>query len=148
VTGLVKHGRGLTWLEATNVALSKPLPEPTVESRPAPVDLPPPDVVFSDPTPDEKDVEPATTIRIQFSREMDPKTFDGRVRLAYAGQQAPKASPIQTTSEYRPAQRVLEVKLARPFERFRTVRVELLEGITASDGTPMKPWTLSFSVGG
>jgi hypothetical protein len=43
---------------------------------------------------------------------------------------------------------VLEVHFAKPLERFRTVKVELLDTIHGTDGQPLKPWTLSFSVGG
>ena len=33
-------------------------------------------------------------------------------------------------------------------ERFRVVIVELAEGITGTDGAPLTPWTLSFTLGG
>jgi len=48
---------------------------------------------------------------------------------------------------YNVGNRGLELKLAKPMERFQKVRVELLDGIKAIDGTPLKPWTLSFVTG-
>ena len=36
----------------------------------------------------------------------------------------------------------------RPLEPLRTVKVEILEGINAFDSAPVKPWTLTFTVGG
>ena len=46
------------------------------------------------------------------------------------------------------ASRVLELKFTKPLERFRTIHVELGEGILGTDKQPLKPWTLSFDVGG
>jgi hypothetical protein len=53
---------------------------------------------------------------------------------------------VQTT--YDPASRALHLKFSRPLERFRTLRLELLDGIKALDGGPVRPWRLTFSVGG
>jgi hypothetical protein len=44
--------------------------------------------------------------------------------------------------------RVLELKFARPLERFRTLKIELQEGILGTDKQPLKPWTLTFALGG
>jgi hypothetical protein len=43
---------------------------------------------------------------------------------------------------------VLDIGFAHPLERFRTMKVELLEGIVGTDGAPLAPWTLTFSLGG
>jgi hypothetical protein len=40
------------------------------------------------------------------------------------------------------------LKMMQPFEAFRTVKVEILDGIKAFDGGPVTPWTVTFSVGG
>jgi hypothetical protein len=40
------------------------------------------------------------------------------------------------------------LKFARPLERFRTLKVELEEGILGTDQQPLKPWTLTFVLGG
>ena len=52
------------------------------------------------------------------------------------------------TFQYAPANRVLEVKFTKPLERFRTLKIDLLEGILGTDGQPLKPWTLTFMLGG
>ena len=46
------------------------------------------------------------------------------------------------------ATRGLTIKFTRPLDRFSTVRLDLLEGITAFDGGAFVPWSLTFSVGG
>ena len=50
--------------------------------------------------------------------------------------------------EYLGRNRVLLIRFVEEIERFRTLNVELLEGITASDGVPIENWALSFFVGG
>ena len=45
--------------------------------------------------------------------------------------------------------RGLEIKLAGPLDRFRTVKVDLLEGILSNvDNRPLAPFTLTFTTGG
>ena len=39
---------------------------------------------------------------------------------------------------------MLEIRFTKPLERFRTVRIELTEGILGTDQQPLVPWTLSF----
>ncbi len=52
------------------------------------------------------------------------------------------------TFQYSGANRVLELRFPKPLERFRTLKVDLLDGILGTDGQPLKPWTLSFALGG
>ena len=52
------------------------------------------------------------------------------------------------TTSYNTANRVLEIRFKTPLERFRTVKIDLLEGILGVDGQPLKPWTLTFSIWG
>ena len=52
------------------------------------------------------------------------------------------------TFQYASANRVLELRFPKPLERFRTLKVDLLDGILGTDGQPLKPWTLSFSLSG
>jgi hypothetical protein len=42
---------------------------------------------------------------------------------------------------------VLELKFVKPLERFRTLRVELMDGVLGTDDQPLKPWTLTFLLG-
>ena len=43
---------------------------------------------------------------------------------------------------------MLEIVFEEPLERFRTIRVILGEGIMGTDGLPLKPYTLTFTLGG
>ena len=155
VSGVVSHEAGLVRIEAAKIAAAD---EPT--DLPAPEDAqvvlppqPPVEVVFSSPTDGETDVSPGTPIRIQFSRSIRAETLEGRVRIGYLGAESSEkgeAQPpsIEVKTSYDPGTRALELTVAAPLERFRTVRVQLLEGIEAFDGAPVEPWTLTFSVGG
>ena len=87
VSGTLRQGRGLLWIEghAGSLALAE-APTDIVAEEEAPVRVPaapPAEVIFSAPTEDEIDVSTATNIRIQFSRDIDPATFKGRIRAAY-----------------------------------------------------------------
>lgn len=154
ISGTLQQGRGLQWIngEAGSVKLATP-PRETAEDTPIRVPAaPPPEVVFSTPIPDETDVAPSPLVRIQFSRDLDGSTIRGRVRLMYAlqsdpNQPDPSAPPINATPTYLPGTRVLELKLAQPLERLRTVIVELSEGILGTDKQPLAPWTMRFSTG-
>jgi hypothetical protein len=113
---------------------------------------PPAEVIFSAPTEDETDVSTATTVRIQISRDLDPATLKGRIRVTYAdsppGANAAAGPAVAFTTQYAAFNRVLELKFTRPLEQFRTVKVELLEGVMGTDQQPMKPWSLTFHIGG
>jgi len=84
ITGVVQQARGLQWLEgeAGTLASSKPPTETAEREEPIRVPAgPPPEVVFSAPTQDESDVPLNTSVRIQFSRDIDPATIKGHVRI-------------------------------------------------------------------
>ena len=154
--GTVQQARGLLLLdaEAGSLSLAKPPTETHTEEEPIRVPAgPPPEVIFSAPTQDETDVLMTTTVRIQFSRDIDQATLKGRIKPHYLESQSaergePVTPPADFTFQYAAANRVLEVKFTKPLERFRTLKVDLLEGIVGTDGQPLKPWTLSFSLGG
>jgi len=156
VKGSIQQARGLQWLdaEAGTLALAKPPAEPAVAEEGIRVPAgPPPEVVFSTPTEDETDVLQSTNVRIQFSRDLDQSTLKGRVRARYVeAQSVERGEPTTPTADltftYTPANRVLEIKFTKPLERFRTLKVELLEGIMGTDGQALKPWTLTFALGG
>ena len=160
VSGVLRQGRGLLWIEghAGSLALAQAPTEVVVEDE-GPVRVPaapPAEVIFSAPTEEEIDVSTATSIRIQFSREIDPATFRGRIRATYAdppGVQSREpgdvpAQPGDFTFEYSGFNRVLEVKFVKPLERFRTLKLELLPGILGTDQQELQPWTLTFLLGG
>ena len=154
--GTVQQARGLLLVdaEAGSLALAKPPVETHTEEEPIRVPAgPPPEVVFSTPTEDETDVLMSTSVRIQFSRDLDQSTLKGRIKPHYLQSQSaergePAAPPVEFTFQYSAANRVLEIKFTKPLERFRTLKVDLVEGIVGTDGQPLKPWTLTFMLGG
>jgi hypothetical protein len=155
VTGVLRQRRGLQWLDATagKIALTQPIAEIVADAEPIAVPAaPPPEVMFSLPFRDEAEVSTATRIRVQFSRDIAPATLKDRVRVAYqlpagaAGEQDERITGLAT--DYQAAKRVLEIRFSTRLERFRTVRVELLEGILGTDDQPLKPWSLTFTTGG
>jgi hypothetical protein len=155
VTGTLQQGRGLQWLEAQagGLKLAKPPAETTSAEPQIRVPAgPPPEVVFSAPTQDETDVLVSANVRIQFSRDIDPATLKGRLRVQYVGPERPAGGePSLTpefTTEYRAATRVLEVRFSQPIERFRTLQVDFLDGVLGTDQQPLRPWTLTFVTGG
>jgi hypothetical protein len=150
VTGVVQKQGTPLWIAATTM---RPASAPTdvpvevvVPTRPA---EPPPAVIFSAPVADDVEVDRAAPIRIQFSRDLAGASIATRVRASYVQPPtgaAPPAAPAFTAT-YQEGTRSIEIKFAQPLERFQTVKVELLEGITATDGQPLPPWTLTFSTG-
>jgi hypothetical protein len=157
VKGTIQQGRGLLWLdaEAGTLSLAKPPAQPvaTEEEAVRVPAAPPPAVIFSAPTEDETDVSMTTSVRIQFSRDLDTTTLKGHIRTRYLeSQSAERGEPVTPsadfTFQYSRGNRVLELKFTKPLERFRTLKVDLLEGILGTDGQPLKPWTLTFALGG
>ena len=145
VSGTLQEGRGLQWLNAEAGSLKitqapKDTPDTPVIRVAA---APPPEVVFSAPTLEETEVRPAGSVRIQFSRDMDPSTFRGRIVVHYGNATA----LVPFTTQYLPGTRVLELKFAAPLERFSPVVVELQEGILGTDKQPLAPWKLTFDTG-
>jgi hypothetical protein len=151
VTGTIVRDRGLVSIDATRLTLAKaPQDEAPAESAAPAVPLEPVQVVFSSPTGGEIDVTPTGTIRIQFSRGLSEPSLAGRLRVSYVG--APVAadtdSGLRFQAAYDGANRAIVLRMAQPFEAYRTVKVEILEGMKAFDGAPVTPWSLTFSVGG
>ncbi|MES1254192.1 MAG: Ig-like domain-containing protein, partial [Acidobacteriota bacterium] len=153
ISGVVKQTRGLLWIDgqAGSLALIPPPAEEAPAAPEAPAHTPTapaPEVVFSAPTADETDVALTARVRMQFSRDLDAKTLKGHIRVAYAPGVADTAPPppVEFAAEYLPANRVVELKFAKPLERFRTVTVEIVDGLLGTDQQPVRPWKLTFSV--
>ena len=152
VQGTVRGARGLTWLEGTSIELA-PAPEETTE---VPIDLPPPppvEILFTAPTDGEADVRLTDRIRMQLSRDLDPATLKDRVRISYSSAESKERGEAQPpsvgfTTHYTKENRALEIRPNEPLERFRVVKLEILEGVKGTDGGPMKAFTLTFTTGG
>jgi hypothetical protein len=152
VSGTVHAEGSRAWIAGESVKVAPPPDDaPDLPSAPAVVRQPPPSVIFTAPLADDTDVSPDTTLRLQFSSDMDTNTFAGRVRVTYVETRgAPGGAALQapkTSATYRDGNRALEIKFAEPLQRFRTVKVELLEGIKALDGQPLAPWSMTFTTG-
>jgi hypothetical protein len=150
VSGVVRSENGLTWIEANQVLAARPVAESLEEEEPAPPPVgPSPEVVFSTPTEDETDVPPDTAVRIQFSRDLQAASIEGQVRVAYVrdpGSPEPPAPP-DVKASYDGALRVVVLRFGGPLEPARRLRIELLDGIKATDGAPLTPWALTFTIG-
>ena len=145
VAGVVKEERGMAVLEATAIRIGRPPAESAPEAVvKVPVAMPPPEVVFSAPTQGETDVEPDAKIRVQFSRDLKEDSLKGGIAVAYAGVAAP---PPAFTVRYDAGRRVVEIAFAAPLSPFANVQVVLKETIVATDGQPLRPYTLAFTVG-
>jgi len=148
VDGIVRHGQGLVWIEAKKLnPTTADAEEPHAEPAPAPPPPPAPEVVFTLPAQDDTDIPAGASVKIQTSRDLDPDSLARHIVVTYLGQ-PPGAPAIPAKATFDRTNRVLQLTFDQPFERFRTVKVELLEGITGTDGRPLKPFTLTFSVGG
>jgi hypothetical protein len=156
IAGTVRREGTRVWIEGREIAHSGP---PAVQPDDAAVDVPvtapeaPPTVVFSAPVSDDTDVAPTAIVRIQFSRDMDARSFKDRVRVSYEAASPgmpPPTGVVQPvfTFAYNVGSRGIEVKFTRPLERLQKVRIDLLDGITAIGGDPLKPWTMTFTTGG
>lgn len=149
ITGTVRQGRGLVWIEATQIALGKPDTDFHLEAAPAPAMGPPPEVIFSDPEDGETDVSLTRVIRLQFSRDINPDSVKGSVRWHYAAADPQELAQAKLSVRYEKATRSIEIKIdTDSLVRYRNVALELSSDIAATDGARLKPWTLTFTYGG
>jgi hypothetical protein len=154
VTGTVRRGRGLVYVEGATIQLARPPAESPAEPVVrVPTAGPPPEIVFSTPIDGEVDVSPTTSVRVQFSRDLARESLSGRILVGYQASEAevrgePPPPPIGFTTTYTEANRSLEIRFREPLARFRTVVVEFKEGIEGTDGASMAPASIRFAVGG
>ncbi len=153
VAGTVRTAKGLTWLEGTSIALAQAPADTATEVAIAAPPPPPVEVLFAAPGDGESDVRLDERLRLQLSRDLDPATLKDRVRITYAvadSRERGEAQPpsIAFAAIYTKETRALEIRPAQPWERFRTVKVEFLEGVKGTDGGAMAPLTITFTTGG
>ena len=152
VAGTVRTAKGLTWLEGTSIELAQ-APADTATEVTIAAPPPPVDVLFAAPSEGEADVRLDVRIRLQLSRDLDPATLKDRIRITYSssesrdrGEAQPPAVAFATT--YTKENRALEIRPTPPLERFRSVKIEFLEGIKGTDGGAMAPFAMTFTTGG
>jgi len=153
VSGTVSFERGLALLAGSTVAVAQ-APEATEADEEPAAAAPPPEpaeLIFSSPTEGDVDVPTAGSVRLQFSRGLNAASIAGQIRVSYVGAAVGAVAtpqPIEFAHTYDVGTRAIEMKFAVPLERFRTVKIEILEGLKAFDGAPVLPATLTFSTGG
>ena len=152
VKGTIRRDGDVVWLEAQTMNVTAAPAETPIEiSIPVTPTEPPPTVIFSAPIADDTDVPRSAPVRLQFSRDMDGRSFRDHVRVRYTGPTPPGTTPPAPPAfvvRYDEGNRSLEIRFAQPLERFQTVSIDLLEGIAATGGFALRPWTLTFSTGG
>ena len=94
----------------------------------------------------ETDVSVGERVRLQLSRDLDAASLTNRVRMTYAKDSTGRA--IEFAANYTRENRALEIRPHEPFEAFRLVRIEFLEGIKGTDGGALAPFALPFTTGG
>lgn len=152
VSGTVRRDGPIVWIAGGAIELATaPTDTPVEVDAPPPPPPPAPTVIFSAPIQDDTDVPTTTTVKLQFSWDMEGRSFRDGVRVRYTGRTPPGAaapSPPAFTMRYDEGTRSLEIRFAEPLQRFQTITVDLLDGITAFGGARLAPWSLSFSTGG
>jgi hypothetical protein len=141
VVGRPETRSGVTYLRALQVVLSGP-PTPTAEVQ-APAPPPPrpkvaPVVVFSLPLDGEGDVPSDSRFVVQFNKDMDEKTFEGRVQLRYAGPPRPGDRTFDGLKlTYDGGLRALTVDPGDLLRTGRQLELVLLPGIADVEGLPL-----------
>lgn len=146
VNGLVKRDRGLVLLEAKSIAPAQAPATRVIVAEPPPPPKEAGEIVFSSPSDGESGVSPSAPIRVQFSRGIDPPTLNGHFRVTYVGG-APPEGTMDVQATYDVGTHAVVLRLSKPLEAFRTVKLELVEGVKTFDGAPIKPWSVTFSMG-
>jgi hypothetical protein len=141
-TGTIRYENGLARLEATDIAAGKPMADAEQAPAAAPPALPPPAVIFSAPLDGESDIDPAVVIRVQFSRDMRESSFEGAIKVTYAGGTAPSVPAFAVT--YQPGTRSVEIKFTAPLAPGTDVTVSLGPPITAHEGATLPATTIKF----
>ena len=141
VVGRPRTVKGVVTIEASSVALSTP-PTPTAEALPPPPPPPrpkkPPLVVFSLPLDRERDVPPNTVFKVQFNKDMEDSSFQGRVLLRYAGAPQPGDRDLDAVKiDYDEGLRTLTIDPGDLLRPGRVVEIVLLPGIVDLDGLPL-----------
>jgi Big-like domain-containing protein len=142
VTGVVRVHKGMAVVEAQTVHAVPPSPARTSTS---PLPKQRGEVAFSSPSNGEMEVSPSVPIRIQFTRGIDPSSIANRIRITYGENAIPQTPPFEIN--YDIDTRSVQLNLSRPLEPFRTVKIEVLEGVMTFEGAAVEPWSITFTTG-
>ncbi|MCM2254450.1 MAG: Ig-like domain-containing protein [Vicinamibacteria bacterium] len=131
---------GIVYIEAVRVLLSKPPSADKSRAQAAPTPPPPPRpvlppvVVFTLPVEGEP-IAPDGRLTVQFSKDMDERTFAGRVQLRYAGPRLPGDRDfVGLRLIYEGGLKALIVDPGDALRPGRTLELLLLPGITDLTG--------------
>jgi hypothetical protein len=143
VVGRPRTIDGVTYLQAEEVLLTT-APSATAEAAPPPpppeVPKVPPVVVFTLPLDGDDEIASDALFVVQFSKDMDEKTFEGRVQLRYAGPTRPGDRPFDGIRlKYDGGRRALTIDPGDVLRPGRAVEVRLLPGIVDIDGLALQP---------
>jgi len=144
VEGEVRQIDGVVYLQASFVALtSQPAPEADQPQEAVPESPPePPVIVFSLPLDGDPDIAPTSRFAVQFSKDMDEKTFAGHVALKYTGPVRPGDRSFDHLSlDYDGGRRALHVDPGDVLQPGREVELLLLKGIADVEGLGLAPRT-------
>ena len=134
---------GVTYLKAERVALTT-APSATADAAPPP---PPPErpkvppvIVFCLPLDGDRDVPYDASFVVQFSKDMDERSFDGRVLVRYLGPRLPGDREFDGVKlSYDGGRRALTVDPGDVLRPGRRLEVVLLPGITDTEGLTLAP---------
>ena len=143
VIGVAETMGGVTYLKAERVALTTP-PSATAEAAPPP---PPPErpkvppvVVFTLPLDGDREVPSDARFVVQFSKDMDESSFNGRVIVRYVGPRLPGDREFDGVKlSYDGGRRALTVDPGDVLRAGRRVEVVLLPGIVDVEGMTLEP---------
>jgi hypothetical protein len=143
VVGKPETRNGVTYIHALQVELTS-APRPVADAAPPPPPKPrppkPPVVVFALPLDGEADLPPDSRFVVQFSKDMDEATFQGRVVLRYAGPVRPGDRPLDGVRlHYDGGRRALLVDPGDVLRAGRQIELLLLPGITDIEGLTLVP---------
>jgi hypothetical protein len=143
IVGRTNVEDGIVYVRASSVALTaKPSRRASPNAAAIPVDRPrmPPVIVFSLPLDGDTNVAPATRIAVQFSKDMDPRSFFGRILMRYAGPRRLGDVPFDYIQlEYDDGHRALRIDPGDALKSGREVELLLLPGIRDRDGLDLAP---------
>jgi hypothetical protein len=143
VIGKPETRRGVTYVRALRVNLTT-APSPVADAKPMPPPPPrprkPPVIVFALPLDGEAGVPSNSIFVVQFNKDMDMKSFDGKVQLRYAGPKLPGDRDFDGLRlTYDEGRRALMVDPGDVLRSGRRVELILLPGIADTDGMALVP---------